>query len=316
MIVVAEQGQRRVEQPRLLEVQPGRIRPVQRAQPSLAEPVGGPPRRLVLRGQADLERLLLAPLEDAQHVARLAHLEARQRVEERQDALLQIVGRRLRRGQQTLRHAVGTVGLAEVRALEREAAVVVGGGRPQHRSSLHHALLDGGDLARMTAPRPARAPRDAEIAGIDELHELRALAQQVGVGVSRVRRARPRCRVARQHVGLLLGGIVGGRPWARALGRAHLDATAVTIGAAELHGRGHVHARRVGPGVTGQAAGALAIGVGLALLGELGLLGLGLLRLGRSRRLSGRLLLGRPAADALGELQRTALVGGGDRHAG
>ena len=49
----------------------------------------------------------------------------------------------------------------------------------------------------------------------------------------------------------------------------HLDLAAVAVGAPELHRRGRVHARRVRRRVTGDAARALAIGVGLALLAEI-----------------------------------------------
>src|SRR5262249_55274464 len=103
----------------------------------------GPAGVLVLLGNADLGTELAAAFEDAQDVAGLADLEARQRVEEGDDAALLrfLLGRR-RVGLGPQRHAAHAVELAVARHLEGHRAVVVQGGPPQHATVRHHALAD------------------------------------------------------------------------------------------------------------------------------------------------------------------------------
>ena len=182
-VVRPEQRERGVEQPRLLEVQPHRVDAVQRAEPARTEPVERLPRRLLQVGQADLDLLFLAPLEDAQDVAGLADLEARQRLEVGQHALLDDLVRRGRRvGHELLGNAVGAVALAEARTLEGHLAVVVERGGPQHGAGLHHVLLDLVHLVGMAAAGPTRLARHAQVARVDELHVVDGLLQQARVG--------------------------------------------------------------------------------------------------------------------------------------
>src|SRR5438552_17290381 len=87
-------------------------------------------RRLVDVRHPELERPLLAALEDAQHVARLPDLEARQRLEPGQHAVADgLRERRRRRRVEPARLAALRVALAEEGALQREAPAVVEGGR-------------------------------------------------------------------------------------------------------------------------------------------------------------------------------------------
>ena len=87
LIVGAEQVERRIQQPRLLQADEHRIGAVERAEAAIAETAGGTARFLVGIGHADLERPAAAALEDAQDVAGLRQLPAEQRLEERQDAV-------------------------------------------------------------------------------------------------------------------------------------------------------------------------------------------------------------------------------------
>jgi len=206
-VVGPQQRERGVEQPRLLEVQPHGVDAVERAEAARAQAVERPPRRLLEIGQADLDLLFLPALEDAQDVAGLPHLEARQRVEEGQNPFLRDLLRCRRRvGDQPLRHAVGAVALAEAWALEGHLAVVVERGGPQHGAGLHHALLDLGDLVGVTAAGAAGLAGHAQVAGVDELDVVEALQQQARVGQLRIGGRLPELAIARHRVGLLLGG--------------------------------------------------------------------------------------------------------------
>src|SRR5439155_2982854 len=120
---------------------------------------------------AELKLFLAAALEDAQNVARLAQRKARQRIEERQDALLPRHFRRQRnRAFQTQRYAVQSVSLAETIILMRVTAVVVKRRAPEHRAVAHHAVADVAHDFTMT--ETACLVGDAQIAGVHELNEL------------------------------------------------------------------------------------------------------------------------------------------------
>ncbi len=87
MIVRAQEIERRIEQPRLLQADEHRIGAVLGAQAAVAQPRARPARLFQPLGNADLGPEAAAALEDAQDVARLRDLEARQRIEKRHDAL-------------------------------------------------------------------------------------------------------------------------------------------------------------------------------------------------------------------------------------
>ena len=90
---------------------------VQRAEAAIAQPVARPAGLFVRIGNADLERLAAAALEDAQDVARLRHLAREQRLEERQDALAASISSAsaAARCAADRRRAVARVDLAELR---------------------------------------------------------------------------------------------------------------------------------------------------------------------------------------------------------
>ena len=121
--------------------------------------------------KSELQLLFAAFLEDAQDVSRLAQIETRQRIEERQNAVQLRVLRRDRRViDQAQRRAVRAVGLAEAIVLQVEAAIVVERRAPQHRAVVHHAVIDVANDFAMA--KSAGLLRDAQIAGIDEANEL------------------------------------------------------------------------------------------------------------------------------------------------
>src|SRR5207253_4260607 len=101
---------------------------------------------------------------------------ARQWFEESQHALARhLLDGGRRRRHHALGDSVGTVALTEARRLEREAAVVVVGGRPEHRAGGHHALGHLGDLGRVAAALTAALGGGAKVAGTHEANELVAL---------------------------------------------------------------------------------------------------------------------------------------------
>ena len=197
MVVGAQEIERRVEQARLLQAEERRDRCGSRCRGrgSLRRLRIGRPGSSSAFGDADLGPELAAALEDAQDVARLRDLEARQRIEERHDALLAdlLLGRR-RHGLQPLRHAVHAVAFAEARPLVGDGAVVVEGGAPEHAAVRHHALADLSAPRAVAAGGAAADVGDAQVAGVDEADELGRLVVQQRVGAHRVgrRSARPR----------------------------------------------------------------------------------------------------------------------------
>src|SRR5262249_13441815 len=88
MIVGPEERQQRIVQTGLLYVEPYGIDPIVGAEPASAQPVGRPPRILLLRRNPDFKGRGLATLEDPEDVPRLADLEPREGIQIREDALL------------------------------------------------------------------------------------------------------------------------------------------------------------------------------------------------------------------------------------
>src|SRR5919201_236135 len=81
LVVRAEEGEQRIEQPRLLQAEEDRVRAQPRAQAPIAQLDFGLARQLIRVRAADVrgQALALAPaLEDAQDVAWLGYLPARQ----------------------------------------------------------------------------------------------------------------------------------------------------------------------------------------------------------------------------------------------
>ena len=88
MVVGAEEVERRVEEPGLLQADEDGVGAVLGAQAAGAQAGLGLAGFFERVGDADLLRLAAAALEDPQDVARLRDLEARQRIEERHDSLV------------------------------------------------------------------------------------------------------------------------------------------------------------------------------------------------------------------------------------
>ena len=217
IVVRAKERQHRVEQARSLETLKDGIGAVDGAKPTNAQPV-------------------VAPLEDAQHVARLRDLEVRQRIEEGEDAEAAcLLGGGRRDGLQALRRAVVGVALSEACILQREGPVVVESGTPQHRAVGHHARSHARDLRRVTARRAARGIRDPEVTRVEEPDELRALVIQRRVRARRVCRRGPAHGVSRQDVDPPLRCLVDLISWRRAGGARLLRGPTVAVHASEPH---------------------------------------------------------------------------------
>ena len=242
MIVAAHEVEERIVQAHLLQIQHDGIGAVQRAEAAFTEAARGFAGRFADGRDAELELLFTAALEDAEQVARLRDVPLRQRIEERQHAeFARVLGRDGRRRVEAQRLAAGSVGLAVTRGFEGHRAVVVERRAPEHRAVAHHRVAD---VARFFFVAGAAGfLRDAQVAGIHELHELGRLVIQQHARIARVRGAFPEDRIARGHVGF-------------ALQQAGRRIAAVTIGAAEHDVRGVVH-RQLGVrgrGVLGRVA--------------------------------------------------------------
>src|SRR5471032_3023637 len=88
MIVRTHEIKQRIIQPRFLQIQKNRIGAEQRAESAIAQTASGPAGLFKRIWIAELQLLLAAALEDAEQIAWLADVEARQRIKERQDAVL------------------------------------------------------------------------------------------------------------------------------------------------------------------------------------------------------------------------------------
>ena len=93
VIVRAEKVERRVEQTRLLQAEIDGVGAVVGAEAARAESLVGRAGVFLAVGQADFETALAAALEDAQDIAGLRNLPARERVEEGEPALCELLVR-------------------------------------------------------------------------------------------------------------------------------------------------------------------------------------------------------------------------------
>src|SRR3954447_2699011 len=116
-----------------------------------------------------------ATLEGAEVLGGLKDLPSRQRNENRQRAFRDLFGSRRRGGLDRGGVACAVVTLAEQSLLAAQQSVRVADGGPEDGGRGHRAARNGIDLALMTTA--ARFRRDAKVAGIDELDELRRLTQ-------------------------------------------------------------------------------------------------------------------------------------------
>src|SRR5215207_1278557 len=104
VVVRAEEVERRVEEARLLKAEVDRVRAVERAESARAQTLVGAAGVALALGQSDLGATAPAALEDAEDVARLRNLPARQWVEVVERAH---PGARRGRGRRQLQHALG-----------------------------------------------------------------------------------------------------------------------------------------------------------------------------------------------------------------
>ena len=272
VVVGPQEGEVRVVEPGLVEVDQGRADPGAGSGAALREADVGAARvvRQARAGVADLAEERggedPAPLERPEVLARLGRLPARQGQQERQRAAGRLVrGRGLR---DPLRPTVRTVALAQESALQAHDAVGVAGGGPEDRRGGHGALGHRVDLLRVAGA--AGRPGDAEVARVDEAHELHRLLEERGVAAHRVGRAGPALRVAGQDVGAELRFLVGRVLGAGARGWGRARVAAVAVGTAQVDGVGGMHG--LDPPVAGEAAGGLGPGgrQGLAHQGRRG----------------------------------------------
>ena len=143
MIVRAHEIQQRIVQSRFLQIQKHRIGAEQCAESAIAQTARGLAGFFKRIWISKLQLFLAAALKDAEQIARLADVEARQRIKERQNAMLLRHLRRDRHGTfQTQRLAVRRVSLAEAVVFRGIRAVVVERRAPKHRTVTHHAVAN------------------------------------------------------------------------------------------------------------------------------------------------------------------------------
>src|ERR1041385_2157360 len=179
MIIRAEKVQRRVIQARFLQPEINRIGSLRCSQSARTQTFIRLARVFIFIGQTSFKTSFSATLENAQSVAWLRYFPTRQRIKKRQNSFqASLFLSRLWNLNQSLRRAVRAIALAEVRVFDREAAVVVERRAPEHRTVRHHAAARARSFARVTFRTAAGFRGDTEIAGIDEAHELGALASE------------------------------------------------------------------------------------------------------------------------------------------
>ena len=201
VVVRAQEIERGVEQPRFLESDQNGVCAVLRAETPRAQSRFRLPIILERVRKPHLLRVAPTALEDAEDVARLADLEAREGVEKRHDALefhLEIARRRHRL--QPLRRPVHAVTFAEPRRLDRVRPIIVKRRPPQHRPMRHHALAILQHFFRVTPRRAATDVRDPQVARVHEPDKFRRLVVEQRIRPRRVPRPPPRIRISRHDV--------------------------------------------------------------------------------------------------------------------
>ena len=250
VIVGAEEVERRVEQTSLLQPNENRVGAVLSTESAIAQTCSRTARFFACFRNTDFRTKASAPFKDAENVAGLSDLKARQRIEERDDPFVfHLVLSRRGNGLQTLRRAVHGIALAELSTLLGEAAVVVERRLPEHRPVSHHALANFEYFARMTAGRAATDVSNPQVARIDEANEFRPLVIEQRVGADGIRGRGPYFGKTARDVTLQL------------VGRARI--AAVTVGATEVHRRLVVHVAAVA--MTFHAAPAFRVSLAIRL---------------------------------------------------
>ena len=204
VVVGAHEIEHGIVEAGFLEIKVNGIYAIVCAEAPLGETARGAAGGLEGVGVAELGDLFAAALKDTEDVGRLAEGEARQRLDERQNAMEERhLGCDGDGGFEAERDAIGAVGLAVARVFVRGAAVVVEGGAPEHGTVAHDGVADVGvDLG---VAGGAGFFGDAEVAGVDELDELGGLVIEEDGGVVGVGGGNPKLGVARGDVGLAHG---------------------------------------------------------------------------------------------------------------
>ena len=220
-------------------------------------------------GQADLGKQVddVAPaaLEHPEDVPRRDDLPGGKRVKLTQDPALRHPLIRLDRGDDSCRHAIACIGLAEDIVLERQDAVVIGRPAPEHRSGRHDAGLRRIDDGLVAGA--AGLIDHPVVAGIDEADEFRAFLVEKRIGSRGIGAAgiMPGLGVTRLDMRPIQGGAVCEVSGRRSTRQGNRRLAAMTVGATQHHAGVGVHRRLVGTDVAGKAALALPLGLGLGL---------------------------------------------------
>src|SRR3954447_5640848 len=179
MIVRAEEREMRIVEPRLVQIDERGRDAQSRPSAAVAEADVGlscfPFRRRIADVRERARSGDAAAFEGAEVLGGLKNLPARQRNENRQRAFRELFGSRRRGGLDRGGVAGAVVTLAEQSLLAAQQSVRVADGGPEDGGRGHRAARNHVDLALMTAA--ARFRRDAKVAGIDELDELRRLTK-------------------------------------------------------------------------------------------------------------------------------------------
>jgi hypothetical protein len=222
-------------------------------------------------GVADLRELganvAATALKHTENVTGREYLPGWQRIEFGHDpvASRHLRGRRHRR-HQFCRLSIARVCFAHRRMLERQDAVVVGAGSPEHCRRGHQAALGRHDDAQVT--RAAGLAGDPVIAWVKKADELGRFAVQQRIGTRRLdaRGIVPLLRVARLDMRCVERAAVFAASGQRDCSTEHSGIATVAIGAAEGDPRAGMHGQRIGRRMAAPAAGALGRGLGFGLL--------------------------------------------------
>ena len=201
VIVRAHKIQRGVQKASFLQADENRICASSGSKPTVAQASPRPAGFLQPLRDANVSQKSASSFEDPQHISGLCHFKPWQWIQVRQDSLSRrFLGRRCGHRLQPLWHSIHAVAFAVLRPLVRSCSIVIEGGPPQHTAMRHHALFDFKCLLRMTTSGTATDMRDAQITGIDELDEFRALMIQSGVGSNGIGRAQKNICQLRQNM--------------------------------------------------------------------------------------------------------------------
>src|SRR5262249_34059541 len=175
MIIRAGKIERRIEQSCLLQSKKYGIGALCSAEATSAQSLVGLAGIFFFIGQANFEPSLAAALKNAQDISRLRNLPTRNRIKQAEKTFDSSLCFRARL-QQCLRCARFAVTFSVARIFQRETAVVIERGAPEHRAVRHHAARDVLRLRFMTPGGRARFPNYTQISRVHEAHKFPTLA--------------------------------------------------------------------------------------------------------------------------------------------